>query len=60
MFGFLAVFQPIPQNDRLKVVRGLAMLKYMLNKIRELLNRVISAREVRYTSVPIWRPWRDF
>jgi hypothetical protein len=32
-------------------------LREMLNKIKELLNR---PSDVRYLSVPIWRPWRDF
>jgi hypothetical protein len=43
------------------------MLKRMLHKARELLNRVRNWRSednlfyrVRYTSVPIWRPWRDY
>jgi hypothetical protein len=39
-------------------VLRLTVLKQMLNKIRELLSRVIE--DVRYVSVPIWRPWRDF
>jgi hypothetical protein len=44
------------------------MLKHILNKVRECLGK---ARKwmppedspfyhVRYTSVPLWRPWRDF
>jgi hypothetical protein len=44
------------------------MLKHILNKVREWLH---NARKwmppedspfyrVRYTSVPLWRPWRDF
>ncbi len=44
------------------------MLKRMLNRVREWLQK---AREwkpladspfprVRYTSVPVWKPWRDF
>lgn len=40
------------------------MLKEMLNFLRELLEKVhemISRpTDVRYTSVPYWRPWRDF
>jgi hypothetical protein len=32
------------------------VLKQVLNKVRELLSQVV---EVRYVSVPIWRPWRD-
>jgi hypothetical protein len=47
---------------------GLAMLKHILTKIRELLNLVRiwnlppdrSFYRVRYTSVPLWKPWRDF
>jgi hypothetical protein len=42
----------------------LAMLKRLLNKIRELLSAATDDRymasDVRYTSVPVWRPWRDF
>jgi hypothetical protein len=33
------------------------MLKHMLNKVRELLGKAI---EVRYVSVAVWKPWRDF
>jgi hypothetical protein len=44
------------------------MLKRMLEKARELLlkarkwNRPADGRfyRVRYTSVPVWKPWRDF
>ena len=36
------------------------MLKHMLNKVKELLNKVIEARDVRYRSVPVWKPWRDY
>lgn len=39
-----------------EIVR-LTVLKRMLNKVREVL---IKARDVRYVSVPIWRPWRDY
>jgi hypothetical protein len=35
----------------------LTTLKQMLDKIRELLGK---ARDLRYVSVPVWRPWRDF
>jgi hypothetical protein len=35
------------------------MLKRILDKVRELLNRAV-ASDVRYLSVPVWRPWRDF
>jgi len=43
------------------------MLKHLLNKTRELLNKarkwqLLADRplyRVRYTSVPVWRPWRD-
>jgi hypothetical protein len=38
-------------------VLRLTVLKHTLNKIRELLSE---ARNVRYVSVPLWRPWRDF
>jgi hypothetical protein len=38
------------------------MLKHLLSRVREFLNK---ARDplyagVRYTGVPLWRPWRDF
>jgi hypothetical protein len=33
------------------------VLAHMLYRLRELLSKVI---DVRYVSVPIWRPWRDF
>jgi hypothetical protein len=33
------------------------VLKHMLNQLRALLSE---ARDVRYVSVPVWRPWRDF
>jgi len=36
----------------------LAMLKQILNKIRELLKAVVE--DVRYVAVPTWKPWRDF
>jgi hypothetical protein len=39
-------------------------MKRMLSKVRELLTRVGELlrrpTDVRYTSVPLWRPWRDF
>jgi hypothetical protein len=43
-----------------------AMLKLILNKIGKCLKKARDAgggegyASVRYTSVPIWRPWRDF
>jgi len=33
------------------------MLKRILNKVTEVLSKVM---DVRYVSVPVWRPWRDF
>ena len=44
------------------------MLKHLLNKVRELLSKVRKWKpladspfyRVRYTSVPVWKPWRDF
>jgi len=36
---------------------GYSFLKHLLSRIKELLSQ---AREVRYVSVPLWRPWRDF
>lgn len=35
----------------------LTLLKRILNKIRELVDR---PTDVHYTSTPFWRPWRDF
>ena len=35
----------------------LTLLRLVLTKVRELLNR---PTDVHYTSVPYWRPWRDF
>lgn len=40
-----------------------AVLKQILNKVRGLLNKafcVLEGSDARYTSVPLWRPWRDF
>jgi len=34
-----------------------AVLKRMFNKVRELLSE---ARDVRFVSVPLWKPWRDY
>ena len=38
-------------------VLRLAVLKRVLNKLRELLSE---ARDVRFVSVPLWKPWRDY
>jgi hypothetical protein len=38
-------------------VLRLIVLKRLGNKIRELLSK---AMEVRYVSVAVWKPWRDF
>ena len=41
----------------------LTKLKHMFNKIGQWLNkflRLLEASHVRYTSVPLWKPWRDF
>jgi hypothetical protein len=35
----------------------LTMLKRLLHKLREFLNK---RTDVHYTSVPVWKPWRDF
>jgi len=35
----------------------LTLLQRIFTKVRELLNR---PTEVHYTSVPLWKPWRDF
>ena len=43
--------------------RQTQMLKHIFSKFMELLNRVREREpfyQVRYLSVPIWRPWRDF
>jgi len=41
-----------------------AVLKQMLSKVRKFLSRVREflgkPTDVHYTSVPLWRPWRDF
>ena len=34
-----------------------AALKHMFNKTKDVLSKII---DVRYVSVPVWRPWRDF
>jgi len=36
---------------------NLSLLQLLFTKVRELFNK---GTNVRYTSVPIWRPWRDF
>ena len=40
------------------------MLKHLLNKAREFLAQLQELfsrhRDVHYTSVPVWKPWRDF
>jgi hypothetical protein len=49
-------------------IASLIVLKQLLNKTRELLNKATKWKpwvdnpfyRVRYTSVPLWRPWRDF
>jgi hypothetical protein len=46
-----AVKKPVSEGG------GYSLLKLLLRKIRELLSGAI---EVRYVSVPVWRPWRDF
>jgi hypothetical protein len=33
------------------------MLKRILSKVRVFFNK---ASDVRYLSVPLWKPWRDF
>jgi hypothetical protein len=38
-------------------VSRLSILRRIFTKVRELLDR---PTDVRYTSVPIWRPWRKF
>ena len=38
-------------------VPRLAALKKTFRKVREVLSKTI---DVRYVSVPVWRPWRDF
>ena len=43
-------------------MRRIRVLKFMLGKIREFLDRARDPlyASVRYTTVPIWKPWRDF
>lgn len=36
------------------------MLKRMLDKVRKFLDKATKGGEVRYLSVPLWKPWRDF
>ena len=39
------------------------MLKRLIIKISQCINKgvwLLEAINVRYTSVPLWRPWRDF
>jgi len=44
------------------------VLKHILNKARELLLKLTKGKppadspfyRVRYTGVPVWKPWRDF
>jgi hypothetical protein len=46
----------------------LTVLKHMLNRAKHWLNMArewnrfanSSSGRVRYTSVPVWKPWRDF
>jgi hypothetical protein len=33
------------------------MLKHLFHKFRELFSKTT---DVRYLSVPLWKPWRDF
>lgn len=39
------------------MILRLTVLKRILNKIGEWLN---TTTDVRYVSVPLWKPWRDF
>jgi hypothetical protein len=49
-------------------ITSLTVLKHMLNKAKELLNRARKWKpladgafyHVRCLSVPLWKPWRDF
>jgi hypothetical protein len=34
-----------------------ALVVQLLGKVRDLFDKT---PDVRYTSVPVWRPWRDF
>jgi len=36
---------------------SITVLQRMLFKLKEFFNR---ASDVHYTSVPVWKPWRDF
>jgi hypothetical protein len=51
LLAMRAVKKPVSEGG------GYSLLKLLLRKIRELLSGAI---EVRYVSVPVWRPWRDF
>jgi hypothetical protein len=46
-------YSPVVIADVLRLI----MWKHIFNKIRELLSKAI---DVRYVSVPVWKPWRDF
>jgi len=41
-------------------VLNLTALKHTLTTARGLLKEAMNAKDARYTSVPVWRPWRDF
>jgi hypothetical protein len=39
------------------------MLKHLFKKITAAVNKAVELLDtsgVRYTSVPVWRPWRDY
>jgi len=39
------------------LVARLAALKRLLHRVRELFSKDVT---VRYSSVPVWKPWRDY
>jgi len=44
------------------VIRRLGMLREIFRRTKELLENFAETlhANVRYTAVPVWRPWRDF
>jgi len=44
------------------VIRQLGMLRKVFRRFKELLENFAETLDmnVRYTAVPVWRPWRDF
>ena len=56
-------FSLLPQNQRMKTLRdalSLSALERIINVVKNWFNKATDAKDARYTSVPVWRPWRDF